>query len=189
MRLLELRGSDSGTSTAPTAPLREPIGRPVIPARSLKKPLSGQRSPANARVFPINSRPGMPARRPIDLGQLLQRIEELEKRIQQRQARQADAARQEDVEQLIRRIKLLEQRVENELWNARQREHSMLELLAKQPLAVTLRQGALRFLEVAPRTIWHWCKVAGRAWWHDAQPHWWPRLAAAWEQAWIKAQG
>jgi len=188
MRLLELRGGDSGIGTTPTATQREPVGRPVISPRSLKKPLAGRNSPAHARVFPINSRPASPARRPIDLAQLLQRIEELEKRIQQRQARQTDAARQEDVDQLIRRIKLLEQRVENELWSARQREHTLLELVAKPPLAASLRQGALRLLQVAPPTLWHWCKVAGRAWWRDTQPQWWPRFAAAWQQAWIKAQ-
>ena len=186
MRLLELRGSDSGTAT--DAVLRESIGRPVIKARKLKKPLSGQTPPANARVFPINARPATPARRPIDLAQLQKRIEELEKRIQQRQSRQADAARQEDVEQLIRRIRVLEQRVENELWSARQREHSMLELLARPTLAVTLRQGALHLLQAAPPTVWHWCRLAARSWWQDAQPHWWPRFAAAWQQAWARAQ-
>jgi len=188
MRLLELRSNDTGTRPAHSALLAKPSVKPVVKARTLKAPPAAQSPAAKAPVFPLNSRPPPPARRVVDLVQLQQRIEQLEKRIQQRLASQPATTRPEDIEQLQRRMKQLEQRIETELWSARQREHDLLQLLARQSLLITLRLRGERLLATAPATLWHWSKLAGRAIWNDIQPMWWPRFAAAWQQAWDKAQ-
>ena len=187
MRLLDLKEADDGLHAVQHTLHREPQVHPVIREQAIRQPLPGQAA-ANARVLPINSRPVIPSRRPVELVRLQHRIDELEKRIQQRIARQADAARREDLEKLGIRMKALERRVDNELWAARQREHYLLELLARPSLAVRVKLGAQQLWKTAPPLIWAGCKSCGAALWEDAQPLWWPRFAAAWQQAWDKAR-
>lgn len=190
MRLLEL-GRDAGDAEALAAIVMQES--PEIPKSrrgTLKPPVSGQAGPGSARVFPINSRPqsGTARRKPLNLEQLHQRIEMLEHRIQARLLKQNDTAKKEDLEQLLKRMKLLERRLDTELWTARQREHTLLEMLAKPPLKTVVRQRALQLCSSVPTACWCWLKAFGREWWLDCQPLWWPRFAAAWQEALERAR-
>lgn len=162
-------------------------------AAVLKRPVPGKVSPSDTRVFPIKPRPSdrPQRRRTLDLEQLQRRIEELERRIQERaraQAEQNAAPANKELEQLRQRMKLLERRIEGELWSARQREHTMLEMLARPSLPTLLKQGCTRFLSTAPGATLRWLRTTGLAWWEHAQPMWWPRFAAAWQEALTRAR-
>jgi len=189
MRLLELRGN---ADSRRTAVLHDAERSPASSRRALQRPAAGTESPKDARVFPINSRPPEKAlyRRSIDLEQLQRRIELLERRIQERIRKPAEATApaNRELEQLRQRMKLLERRIEGELWLARQREHTLLEMLARPPLKTLIKQHCLQFMHTAPRTTLRWLYTAGQAWWRDAQPLWWPRFAAAWEEALTRAR-
>jgi hypothetical protein len=194
MRLLELRGNESDTDSRRAGLLQTANRKPAADARPLPRAAAGKASPADARVFPINPRPAEkpPARRPIDLEHLQRRIEILEKRIQERLRAQAVQAAappaDKELAQLRQRMKLLERRIEGELWSARQREHALLEMLARPPLKTLVKQHCVRFLHAAPPATLRVLRSAGRAWWHDAQPMWWPRFAAAWQEALSRAR-
>ncbi len=187
MRLLEL-GRDAGDaeSTASVV-LQEPPETPARTRRTLKKPAAGRGA---TRVFPINPLPqsGPARRKPINLEQLQQRIEVLEQRIQTRLMKQGDAAKKDDLEQLQKRMKLLERRIDTELWTARQREHTLLEMLAKPPLKTVIHQRARRLCTRVPHTCWCWFKAFGKEWWLDCQPLWWPKFASAWQEALAQAR-
>jgi hypothetical protein len=190
MRLLELGRNADDAETLSSIVLRElpetPAKRPRVP----KQPRPGQVKPGAARVFPINPRtqPGTARRKPINLEQLHQRIEVLERRIQARLLKQDDAAKKEDLEHILRRMKLIERRIDTELWTARQREHTLLEMLAKTPLKTVALQRAQQLCNTAPRACWRWLKAFGREWWLDCQPLWWPKFAAAWQEALERAR-
>lgn len=193
MRLLELRGNEATGDPHTAAPPPEAGRKPALEARALKRPAAGRTSPADARVFPINSpsTDKSPRRRPIDLEQLQRRIEALERRIQERtrtQAAATSAPADKELEQLRQRMKLLERRIEGELWSARQREHTLLEILAKPPLHIRLKQQLVRFLHTAPVAVMDFMHTGGKAWWQHAQPMWWPRFAAAWQEALNRAR-
>lgn len=192
MRLLELRGSSTSAESKPAALLQKSVNKLAAGENLLKRPVTVRVSPAAARVFPINSRP-VPAaqirRKPdIDLEQLQQRIELLEQRIQARLDKPGDRAGREALELLHQRMKLLERKLETELWAAKQREYALLEMLAKPSGSVVLKQRLLRLLRSIPAAVWRWLKAAGKEWWLDSQPLWWPRLSAAWQEAMYRAR-
>jgi hypothetical protein len=190
MRLLELgRHADDAESIAAVV-MQEPLETPTGRRATLKQPTTGQANPGAARVFPINSRPqpGTARRKPINLEQLHQRIEVLERRIQARLLKQGDSAKMEDLEQLHKRLIMLERRIDTELWTARQREHTLLEMLAKPPLKTVVHQRARQLCNSVPRACWCWFKAFGKEWWLDCQPLWWPRFAAAWQEALERAR-
>ncbi len=194
MRLLELRGNEGDADPKRTGMLNKPDRKPAMEAHVLKRPVKVKKSPADTRVFPINAPPAeKPARRrPIDLEQLQRRIEELERRIQERIRNQSQSAAaqpaNQELEQLRQRMKLLERRVEGELWSAKQREHSLLEMLARPPFQTLVKQHCTRFLRTAPLATLRCLHSAWLAWWEDAQPMWWPRFAAAWHEALARAR-
>lgn len=194
MRLLELRGNEADVDPRHAAPPPEANRKPSArDARPLKRPPTGKLSPADARVFPINARPAEKPqrRRPIDLEQLQQRLELLERRIQERvraQAEQGAAPANRELEQLRARMKLLERRIEGELWSARQREHTLLEMLARPTLQARVKSQLAHLLTTAPDVILRWVQTGGKAWWTDAQPLWWPRFATAWHEALQRAR-
>lgn len=191
MRLLELRGNSAPAPGKSAALLRKPTGKLAPADRALKRPVAAQVSPASARVFPINSPVvNSPLRKKpaIDLEQLQQRIDMLERRIHARLDKQGDPAQKQDIEQLRQRLKLLERKLESELWAAKQREYALLEILAKRTTSQNLKQRLMTFLRAAPSAIWKWIKSAGREWWTDSQPLWWSRFAAAWQEALYRAQ-
>lgn len=194
MRLLELRGNEVEDDPRHAGLLHEANRKPALDARPLKRPATGRTSPADARVFPINARSTdkPPRRRPIDLEQLQRRIELLERRIQERAraqaAQPAAAPADKELEALRQRMKLLERRIEGELWSAKQREYTLLEMLAKPPVHVQVKQLCLRLLRTAPAATRRFLLAGGNAWWQDAQPLWWPRFAAAWQDALNRAR-
>jgi hypothetical protein len=193
MRLLELRGNEDDVDPRRAVPPPEASRKTSArEARPVKRPPAGRVAPADARVFPINARPAeKPRRRPIDLELLQQRIELLERRIQERaraQAEQAGTPPNRELEQLRQRMKLLERRIEGELWSARQREYTMLEMLARPTLKNRVKQHASHLLATVPDKVTGWLRSGGRAWWRDAQPLWWPRFAAAWHEALQRAR-
>jgi hypothetical protein len=187
MRLLELgRNADDAESLSAVV-LQEPLETPTRTRRTQNRPASATDA---ARVFPISSRPqaGTARRKPINLEQLHQRLEILERRIHARLLKQGNSAKREDLEHLVKRMKMLERRIDTELWTARQREHTLLEMLARPPLKTVVRQRAWQFCTSAPRTCWRCLKSFGKEWWLDCQPLWWPKLAAAWQEALERAR-
>jgi hypothetical protein len=191
MRLLELRGNEGDADAKRAALLHKTDRKPAIAARTIKRPATGKEPAVDTRVFPINTRPPeTPLRRqPFDLEQLQRRIEELERRIHERARSSAESAQGgKELEQLRQRIKLLERRIEGELWSARQREYTLLEMLARPPIQTVVKEYCTRLLRSAPLTTLRWLKAAGKAWWQDAQPLWWPRFVALWQEALARAR-
>jgi tetrahydromethanopterin S-methyltransferase subunit G len=191
MRLLELRGNGTTGATRTAALLQKPVEKLASSTRTLKRPREPAAPAPAARVYPLGSKPARtPSRRKpaLDLVALQQRIDELERRIQARLARPEEQVRKDEVEQLRARLKLLERKVESELWSARQREYTLLEMLARRPKTVPLKTRALKLLHTLPPAILCWCKAAGREWWLDCQPLWWPQFHAAWQEALYRAR-
>jgi hypothetical protein len=190
MRLLEFENANSGanpqaailTKKAAKKPARKTVARKAV----------APPSPEAGKVFPINGNNAVqqPVRRqPIDLEQLQQRIEVLERRMRERARANGQQLPVKDLEQLKQRMKLLERSVHNELWAAKQREHTLLEMLAKPPLRHLIRDHAKRFRHRTLPSTCHWCAECGREWWSDNQPLWWPRFARAWQESLDKARG
>lgn len=190
MRLLELGRNASDAEAMSSILLEEPVEIPVKTRYTRKSPTVAEPAPKIPRVFPIHKRPQPRSapRKPINLEQLQQRIEVLERRIQVRLQKQHDAARREDLEQLLARMHKLEQRIETELWTARQREHTLLELLARPPLKSLLLNHARQLCIHVPHACWRGFKAFGKEWWQDCQPLWWPKFAAAWQEALERAR-
>jgi hypothetical protein len=125
-----------------------------------------------------------PARRnPVDLEALQSRIHTLEQRVLQQTGRIDRRARLADHDTLQTRIKRVEQTLNTELWAARQREHTMLEMLCKPPLKTALCEPVKKFWQTGVPAIRHWLQQAAASWWQDTQPRWWPQFAAAWQDA------
>ncbi len=194
MRLLEFGHDEGGANPLPpgrTAPAdstpiqKSPAAIPETPRTATKS----ARNTRKAKVFPISPKPGNTQRKPIDLEQLQQRVAVLEKRIKARTEALGDEVARRDLEQLKQRMKLLERNVNNELWAAKQREHQMLQLMAKPTLWMALRQRyntlrgkILPALLDSQRDFWE-------HWWRNSQPHWWKRFASAWQESLDRARG
>jgi len=143
MRLLEFGRDEGGANPLQTGRPDPADGAAVqkSPAATLEAPrplAKPARNTRKARVFPI--KPGNGQRKPIDLEQLQQRVEVLEKRIKSRTEALGDDIAKRDLELLKQRMKLLERNVNNELWAAKQREYHMLQLMAKPTLRMAIRQ-------------------------------------------------
>jgi hypothetical protein len=190
MRLLEL-GRNADNAESPSSVVLQDLPEPPVKRpRTAKQSAVRQSKPGAARVFPIKPHPNhaQPHRKPINLEQLHQRIEALEQRIQARLHKPGDGAKKEDLEQLLRRMKILERRIDTELWTARQREQALLEMLAKPPLTTIVRKHAKQLCDTVPGACWCWLKAFGKEWWLDCQPLWWPKFAAAWQEALDRAR-
>lgn len=185
MRLLEFSRDNGGANPQqhtpePTLhaedPLRTPSSRPSNKAR---------------RVFPIEGNAvRKPAERPnIDIEQLRERIEILEQRMQERARNEGTPVASRDIETLKQRMKLLERNINSELWAAKQREHTMLEILARQPLKIRIKQRLARIPTHDLPAIGRWLKAVAVEWWQDTQPGWWQGLANAWRESLDKARG
>ena len=134
MRLLEFGRDEGGANPLPAD--RTPVQKSPAATPETPRPLA--KAARKARVFPI--KPGNAQRKPIDLEQLQQRVEVLEKRIKARTEALGDEVAKRDLEQLKQRMKLLERNLNNELWAAKQREYHMLQLMAKPTLRMAIRQ-------------------------------------------------
>lgn len=186
MRLLEFNLDEGGANpqhhpAAQKPP--KPVARKAAAAQKPARPAPGKR----ARVFPVKTsttRKPEPARRhPIDIEQLQQRIVALELRIQERIERRGEQVPSKELVQLKQRVKLLERNVNSELWAAKQREYTMLQLLSRPTMQVRIQQQWTRFRKQnLPATV-NWLKTEGREWWQQSQPHWWPEFARAWRES------
>jgi len=193
MRLLEFNRDDGGAN--PQQTIREPARRknPVKPVDPPRKPAPAATelfAKRQAKVFPVKTNTTRkPIRRgPIDLEQLQNRIAILERRIQARAEHTGAHPAVKDLEALKARMKLLERNLESELWAARQREHTMLEMLSRRPFKVAVKQQVMKIWRVKLPAIGRWLLAAGHAWWVDNQPRWWPQLASAWRESLEKAR-
>jgi hypothetical protein len=192
MRLLEFNKDEGGAN--PRRPGGKP--RPAKPASVSPLPTPRQRtatpksmSPAK-RGFPVNGntlpKPATPP--PIDIEQLQARIAVLEKRLEEVSAKSGRQATVRELKKLQQRIRNLETNLDNELWQAKQREHTMLEMLAKHSLKDRIRARLDRFVKKDIYAIGRFLRSAFNSWWNDSQPGWWPTLARNWKKSLDKAR-
>ncbi len=193
MRLLEFNRDDGGANpqqAVRSQPRRKapaaPVERPRKPAHAAPELFANRQ----AKVFPVKtSTTRKPIRRgPIDLEQLQHRIAMLEHRIQTRAEQPGEHPAVKDLALLKQRMKLLERNLENELWAARQREHTMLEILSRRPLKIVLKQKVMHFWRVQLPAMGRWLQAVANEWWDDNQPRWWQHVAEAWRESLEKAR-
>lgn len=193
MRLLEFDQADSGADVPLTAHIatqkKDLPGTPTVPVHPARKPAGAVKSAA--RVFPIKGEAiRKPAQRgPIDLEALQQRVVALEKRVRERATNRRSAIASQELEALKQRLLVLERNINGELWLAKQREYTMLEILARPPLATRINHGITRIMTYNLPAIGRWFKEAAVEWLQDRQPVWWPTFAAAWQESLDKARG
>lgn len=184
LRLLEFNRDAGGAN-----PRRPAVATAPLPARA-PQPRKSSRPTAQAgkpgkRLFPVADNTVIkPARRsPIDLEALQSRIHDLERRVRHHSGRIERHAAVADLETLQLRMQRLEQNLNSELWCARQREHTMLEMLSKPPLKTVVSKHLMHLWQSDIPAARHWLQRTTTSWWHDSQPGWWPRFAAAWQQS------
>jgi len=193
MRLLEFNRDEGGAN--PQQSVRDksrrkapatPIERPRKPAHNATELFADRK----AKVFPVKtSTTRKPIRRgPIDLEQLQHRIAVLEQRMQTRAEQSGEHPAIKELALLKQRMKLLERNLENELWAARQREHTMLEILSQRPLKVVIKQKLIKFWRVQLPAMGRWLQAVANEWWDDNQPRWWEKVAQAWRESLEKAR-
>jgi hypothetical protein len=124
---------------------------------------------------------------------LQQRVELLEKRIRIRAEKNPAVIPGSELEELKQRLLKLERNITSELWAARQREYTMLEMLARPPLDKRISQYITRtFTRIRTHHLpasGRWLKAASYEWLEDRLPHWWPMIAQAWRESLDKARG
>ena len=193
MRLLEFSQVDIGTDPQQAAHIAVQVkdlsGKPAARTHPARKPVN--RGSSETRVFPIkgNNAGTSVQRGPTDLEKLQQRVATLEKRIRERAAKNSATITTNELEQLKLRLQKLERNINSELWAARQREHTMLEMLAKPPLHVRIGCRMTRIKTHNLPAIGRWLKEASIEWFQDRQPGWWPTFAQAWKESLDKARG
>jgi hypothetical protein len=194
MRLLEFNKDDGGAN-----PRRPGSGKqPGKTARSSVQPLPSPRqlntpnkaTPASRRPFPVNGNtlPKAAGPAPIDIEHLQERIVILERRLAEVSSRSDRKASVEELQQLQQRMRALETSLDNEIWQAKQREHTMLEMLAKPSLKQRIRQRFNRLLATDLPALGRMLKRLLHSWWQDSQPGWWPSLARNWRESLDKAR-
>jgi hypothetical protein len=148
-----------------------------MPAKQKGKPYS--------RMFPIedNNLMKLARRSPVDLEVLQSRIHALEQRVAQQTGRIEHRATTADLDKLQLRMKRLERSLNNELWAAQQREHTMLELLSRPSLKTAAIERIKHLWQSDVPASMRWLRQAATIWWQDSQPGWWPRFAAAWQES------
>jgi hypothetical protein len=187
MRLLEFNLDAGGANPQSQTTLQrpsKPVTQPVKLAKRATAPAkTGKVFPLNADETPANTH------KPINLEQLQQRIEVLERRILARTGEGTEHPASRDLDLLKQRVARLQQSVHTELWAARQREHTMLELLSKPSFIAGLKQRLKTFRCEQLPAAGHWLLAASRQGWQDCQPGWWPAFAQAWQESLDKARG
>ena len=184
MRLLEFNLDASGANPQSKTTDQSPVQKLPRPVKLDK--LSGNTD----KIFPLNSGETIAkARKPIDLEQLQQRVKVLERRILARAGEDSAHPTSQDLDLLKQRVMRLQQSVHAELWAARQREHTMLQMLSKPSLLVATKLRFEHFgkqqLPAAGRCL----AVASQQWWQNSQPGWWPALWQTWQYSLSKARG
>ena len=187
MRLLEFNRDTGGANPQTLAAAKPPSKKATRPVKLKPRAATPERS---AKVLSLNTAeiPAM-VRRPIDLEQLQERIEVLEQRIQTRAQNSAEHPASRDLEILKQRVGRMQQSIHAELWAARQREQTMLEILSRPSFKTALlrRIEGIKTRQLA--SAGQWTKSTARQWWLDCQPHWWSAFARAWQESFDKARG
>ena len=194
MRLLEFSHDKGGANPQHALNPQNLPGAAIRTVTASKMP--GSNAPVNAKpvhidmdlpgkIIPLAARPKTqtPRRKPVDLEHLQQRLELLEQRMRERTQQQGGQPPNQDIEKLKQRLKLLERSINNELWAAKQREHTMLEMLARPTLKMALQQKISAFRCKTLPASGRWLKAAAEQWWSDSQPGWWHSVARAWQQS------
>jgi len=187
MRLLEFNLDAGGANPQSQTPPKSP-SKPVIrPVKLAKRPAAKEKT---AKVFPLNAGEAPAhARKPIDLEQLQQRIDVLERRILARNGESTEHPASQDIELLKQRVARLQQSVHAELWAARQREHTMLEILSRPSFKTVVKQRLTIFWSEQLPTAGRWLIDCSQQWWKGCQPGWWTEFAQAWQESLDKARG
>ncbi len=141
---------------------------------------------ANPRRSVTESEPA--ARRPVDLEELRARIYALERRVFQQNARISDNVSPADLQKLKLRIQRLEHSLNGELWAARQREYTLLEILSKPPLKQVARERITHLWRSEIPAMSRWLQQAIKHCWRELRHVWWPTLVAAWQESLDKAR-
>jgi hypothetical protein len=187
MRLLEFNLDASGANPEAQTPPPTPPKQAVRPVKLVKKPASPAKP---GKVMPLNTSAARTStRKPIDLEQLQQRIEVLESRMLARNKKSAEQPANQDLELLKQRVARLQQSVHAELWAARQREHTLLELLSKPSFKTVMIQRLKTFRQKQLPAAGQWLVSSSQQWWLDHQPEWWAGFAQAWQESIDKARG
>jgi hypothetical protein len=187
MRLLEFNGDTGGANPQSRKAKKSPVKKSARPVR-LTKPVASPE--LAAKVFPLKGGDAASkARKPIDLEHLQQRIEVLERRILTRTQDGDENPAGHDLEVLKKRMERLQKSVHSELWAARQREHTMLQILSKPSFKTALLQHIEHFRIKQLPTTGRWIMTTSRRWWQECQPDWWAALAKAWQESLDKARG
>jgi hypothetical protein len=192
MRLLEFNLDAGGANPQSKTPPKSPSKPVVRPVKLAKRPAAPEQSAPtqSGKVFPLNAgETPARARKPIDLEQLQQRIEILERRILARNGETAEHPASQDIELLKQRVSRLQQSVHAELWAARQREHTMLEILSKPSFKTVVKQRLKTFWSEQLPTAGRWLIDCSQQWWKGCQPGWWTEFAQAWQESLDKARG
>jgi len=193
MRLLEFNRDDGGANPQQAVRGQPRRKAPATPLEPPRKPVHANPelfANRQTRVFPVKtSTTRKPIRRgPIDLEQLQHRIAVLERRIQARAEQTGEHPAVKELEHLKQRMKLLERNLESELWAARQREQTMLEMLSRRPFKAAVKQEVMKSWRVRLPAMGRWLHAVGKEWWEDNQPRWWPEFARAWQESLEKAR-
>ena len=196
MRLLEFNKDEDGANPRRTTPRSQPTPPPArapqsqSPLRANTRKAAGVTRLPPGKAYPIegNTLRKPVQRSPIDLEQLQQRIELVEKCLQEQSGNVDNRTLLKELGHLQQRIKRLELNLDTELWVSRQREHTMLELLNKPPFKVVAKARLIRFRDADIPVILGWLQRAAQNWWLDSQPGWWPRFAQAWQESLEKAR-
>lgn len=189
MRLLEFNRDAGGANPRRTTAVTKPAPAVTPAVRSGTRPAKRNGKPYS-RIIPIEDNNLMkPARRsPVDLEALQSRIHALEQRVLEQTGRIERRATIADLDRLQLRMRHLERSLNNELWAARQREHTMLEMISKPPLKTAAIKCIKHLWQSDVPAVMVWLQRAARQWWQDSQPGWWPRFAAAWQESLDKAR-
>ena len=187
MRLLEFNRDTGGANPQTLAAAKPPSKKATRPVKLTPRAASPERS---AKVLSLNTAetPAM-VRRPIDLEQLQERIEVLEQRIQTRAQNSAEHPASRDLEILKQRVGRMQQSIHAELWAARQREQTMLEILSRPSFKTALLRRIEGIKTRQLPSAGHWTINTARQWWLDCQPRWWSGFARAWQESFDKARG
>ena len=192
MRLLEFNKDEGGAN--PRRPGSQAQPKKAASVRPLPTPRQRTATPKSTspamRGFPVNGstlpKPASPP--PIDLEHIQDRIALLEKRLEEVSSRKDGRATIKELKKLQLRIRKMETSLDSELWAAKQREQTMLEMLAKPTLKARIRQRFARFVKTDIPAIGRFLKRAMHSWWQDSQPGWWPNLARNWKESLDKAR-
>jgi hypothetical protein len=189
MRLLEFNHDKGGANPQHVLNPKNLSAAPIKTVKASNEPDSS--APVNAKmdhpgkIIPLAAKPTTKTarRNPVDLEHLQQRLEILEQRMRERVQKHGEKSSNQDLDKLKQRLKLLERSINNELWAAKQREHTMLEMLARPTLKMALQQQITGFRSKTLPAFGHWLKTATGQWWSDCQPGWWQSVASAWRQS------